>query len=183
MSCSSESQVNACCVLNNYIININIIFFSHRVHKCIILPYYRVAQNSFSDLYINNRVYIDKYRRSFFLSQDKHAVLILFKSKKTERNPVSVKVDGRRINAKYLNPYTYSFLPTGRFTDRQKVMRSKSCFLILFFFLNLLWKMLIFFGNSKKITLFLIAITTFTGGRFSRIICSEFESEEQEYWE
>lgn len=107
----------------------------------------------------------------------------MFKSKKTERNPVSVKVDGRRINAKYLNPYTYSFLPTGRFTDRQKVMRSKSCFLILFFFLNLLWKMLIFFGNSKKITLFLIAITTFTGGRFSRIICSEFESEEQEYWE
>lgn len=48
-----------------------------------------------------------------YIVTDKHAVLILFKSKKTERNPVSVKVDGRRINAKYLNPYTYSFLPTG----------------------------------------------------------------------
>lgn len=48
-----------------------------------------------------------------YIVTDKHPVLILFKSKKTDRNPVSVIVDGRRIDAKYLNPYTYSFVPSG----------------------------------------------------------------------
>lgn len=48
-----------------------------------------------------------------YIVTDKHPVLILFKFKKPEGNQVSVLVDGKRIAAKYLNPHTYSFVPSG----------------------------------------------------------------------
>lgn len=95
--------------------------------------------------------------------QDKHPVLILFKSKKTDRNPVSVIVDGRRIDAKYLNPYTYSFVPSGRFPGIHTHTHSVDVKVLYLssFFLNSQWNKL----NNNIYT-------------SSGMISSEFESEE-----
>ncbi|XP_061182371.1 uncharacterized protein LOC133190698 [Saccostrea echinata] len=48
-----------------------------------------------------------------FIMTDKTLVYIMFKNKKEKGSSVVVHVNRRNIEAKYLNPYTYSFSPNG----------------------------------------------------------------------